>query len=58
MSYLVDTNVLLRLVQKSSLMHTDARMAFVTLREQNDRKQLLRSEVSGNSILFRYQCFA
>lgn len=37
MSYLIDTNVLLRVVQKSSPMHTDARRAFVTLRKQNEK---------------------
>ena len=34
MSYLVDTNVLLRLVQKSSPMHPDARKAIFMLRRQ------------------------
>lgn len=37
MSYLIDTNVLLRVVQKNSPMHTDARIAFVTLRKQNEK---------------------
>jgi predicted nucleic acid-binding protein len=37
MSYLVDTNVLLRLVQKSSPMHTDVRKAFITLRKQSEK---------------------
>lgn len=34
MTYLVDTNVLLRLVQKDSSMHINARQAFITLRQQ------------------------
>ncbi|AOX01560.1 twitching motility protein PilT [Moorena producens PAL-8-15-08-1] len=34
MSYLVDTNVLLRLVQKTSPMHPDARKAIFILRRQ------------------------
>ncbi|NEP60599.1 MAG: PIN domain-containing protein [Symploca sp. SIO2G7] len=34
MSYLVDTNVLLRLVQKNSPMHSDARKAIFMLRRQ------------------------
>jgi len=34
MSYLVDTNVLLRLVQKDSPMHPDARKAIILLRRQ------------------------
>ncbi len=34
MSYLVDTNVLLRLVQKNSSMHPDARKAISRLRRQ------------------------
>lgn len=37
MSYLIDTNLLLRLVQKSSPMHTDALRAFVTLRKQSEK---------------------
>ncbi len=37
MSYLINTNVLLHLVQKSSPMHTDVRKAFVTLRKQNEK---------------------
>lgn len=36
MSYLVDTNVLLRLVQKNHPMRPDARRALVTLRKQNE----------------------
>jgi len=36
MSYLVDTNVLLRLIQKSSLLHTDARRAVLTLGKQGE----------------------
>jgi len=36
MSYLVDTNVLLRLVQKNHPMRTDARRALVTLRKQGE----------------------
>lgn len=37
MSYRIDTNVLLRVVQKNHPMHTDARRAFVTLRKQNEK---------------------
>lgn len=36
MSYLVDTNVLLRLVQLSSPSHTDARRASLTLRKRGE----------------------
>lgn len=36
MSYLVDTNVLLRLVQKTSPSHAAARQAVLTLRKQNE----------------------
>src|ERR1051325_5338630 len=36
MSYLVDTNVLLRLVQKNHPMRPDARRALVTLRRQGE----------------------
>lgn len=36
MSYLVDTNVLLRLVQKNHPMRPDARRALVTLRKQGE----------------------
>jgi len=36
MSYLVDTNVLLRLTQKTSPMHADARRALAILRKQNE----------------------
>ncbi|NEQ66499.1 MAG: PIN domain-containing protein [Symploca sp. SIO2D2] len=34
MNYLVDTNVLLRLVQKDSPMHPDARKSIILLRRQ------------------------
>ncbi|ARV58784.1 twitching motility protein PilT [Nostocales cyanobacterium HT-58-2] len=37
MSYLIDTNVLLRVVQKNSPMHSDARRTFVTLRKQSEK---------------------
>jgi predicted nucleic acid-binding protein len=36
MSYLVDTNILLRLVQKNHPMRPDARQALVTLRRQGE----------------------
>jgi predicted nucleic acid-binding protein len=36
MSYLVDTNVLLRLVQKSSPLHAEARRAVLMLRKQGE----------------------
>jgi predicted nucleic acid-binding protein len=35
MSYLLDTNILLRLAQKSHPMHTDVRRALVTIRRQD-----------------------
>lgn|SRR2546429_8882528 len=36
MSYLIDTNILLRLVQKTSPLHTAAREAVLTLRKQGE----------------------
>jgi predicted nucleic acid-binding protein len=36
MKYLVDTNILLRLVQKNSLMHLDTQRAIVTLKKQGE----------------------
>lgn len=36
MSYLVDTNVLLRLAQRTHLMHVDARRALASLRKQGE----------------------
>ncbi|MTJ14269.1 PIN domain-containing protein [Anabaena sp. UHCC 0187] len=36
MKYLVDTNILLRLVQKNSLMHLDTQRAILTLKKQGD----------------------
>jgi predicted nucleic acid-binding protein len=45
MSYLIDTNVLLRVVQKNSPMHTDARRAFVTLRKQSEKLCIIPQNV-------------
>ena len=36
MKYLVDTNILLRLVQKNSLMHLDTQRAILMLKKQGD----------------------
>ena len=36
MKYLVDTNILLRLVQKNSPMHLDTQMAILTLKKQGN----------------------
>ncbi len=36
MKYLVDTNILLRLVQKNSSMHLDTQRAILTLKKQGD----------------------
>lgn len=45
MSYLVDTNVLLRLVQKNHPMRPDARRALVTLRKQGDELCIIPQNV-------------
>jgi len=45
MSYLVDTNVLLRLVQKNHPMRPDARRALVTLRKQGEELCIIPQNV-------------
>ncbi len=45
MSYLVDTNVLLRLAQKNHLMRQDARRALVTLRKQGEELCIIPQNV-------------
>ena len=45
MSYLVDTNVLLRLVQKNHPMRSVARQALLTLRKQGEKLSIIPQNI-------------